>query len=312
MAIFQRGATYYTDIGYNGERIKRSLHTTDRKEAQRRHDEIKAELWRQPKFTGKTWNDALIKWLKAKPRGHSDQYALRAFPYQNRDLRDCTVESFQQALATLDIDNSTYNRYISRIHAILNLSGMAIKIPRKDVTGGRIRFLTKQEWDALYEALAPHLKPLCAFALYTGLRRHNVTHLEWQDVDLTRRTMWVWPFQAKAAKAISVPLSDEAVTILQGQRGVHDKYVFAVNGKPIYDPKTGLAAACRRAGVTDFSFHCFRHTFASWHVMSGTDLGVLQALGGWASIKMVQRYAHLDPGYLAKYANNMKPYDPSI
>ena len=35
--------------------------------------------------------------------------------------------------------------------------------------------------------------------------------------------------------------------------------------------------------------------------MSGTPLEVLQKMGGWKTLEMVQRYAHLAPGYIARY-----------
>lgn len=41
--------------------------------------------------------------------------------------------------------------------------------------------------------------------------------------------------------------------------------------------------------------------------MSGTPLEVLQKLGGWASLQMVLRYAHLAPEYLASHAGNDRP-----
>jgi hypothetical protein len=62
--------------------------------------------------------------------------------------------------------------------------------------------------------------------------------------------------------------------------------------------------ACARAGIEDFTFHDLRHTWASWHVMNGTPLQVLQQLGGWHSLDMVLKYAHLAPGYVAEYAGN--------
>lgn len=42
----------------------------------------------------------------------------------------------------------------------------------------------------------------------------------------------------------------------------------------------------------------------SWHVQSGTPIHVIQKLGGWHSYAMVQRYAHLEPKHLAKWAEN--------
>ena len=57
--------------------------------------------------------------------------------------------------------------------------------------------------------------------------------------------------------------------------------------------KTGFMAACRRAKLSGVSPHVLRHTFASLLAMAGTDLRTIQELGGWRSIQMVERYAHL-------------------
>ncbi|MFT5220953.1 MAG: integrase [Planctomycetota bacterium] len=60
-----------------------------------------------------------------------------------------------------------------------------------------------------------------------------------------------------------------------------------------------------RAGIENFRWHDLRHTWASWHAQNGTPLHILQELGGWSDIRMVQRYAHLAPEHLASYAGNI-------
>ena len=56
-----------------------------------------------------------------------------------------------------------------------------------------------------------HLKAVARFSLETGLRNANVTGLEWAQVELARRCAWIHPDQAKARRAIPVPLSQAAV-----------------------------------------------------------------------------------------------------
>lgn len=63
-----------------------------------------------------------------------------------------------------------------------------------------------------------------------------------------------------------------------------------------------------REWSSEVDWHTFRHTFASWHVMSGTPLEVLQKLGGWSDMRMLMKYAHLAPEFVARYANNAKPW----
>lgn len=68
------------------------------------------------------------------------------------------------------------------------------------------------------------------------------------------------------------------------------------------DANTAWRAALRRAGIENFRFHDLRHTWASWLVQSGVPLSALQEMGGWESIEMVQRYAHLAPNHLTQHA----------
>jgi integrase len=51
------------------------------------------------------------------------------------------------------------------------------------------------------------------------------------------------------------------------------------------------------AQIDDFRLHDTRHTFASRLAMEGVDLLAIKALGGWKTLSMVQRYAHLSPGH---------------
>lgn len=41
-----------------------------------------------------------------------------------------------------------------------------------------------------------------------------------------------------------------------------------------------------------------------WITSNGTPLNVLQELGGWESVEMVRRYAHLGNTHLASYSEN--------
>ena len=61
--------------------------------------------------------------------------------------------------------------------------------------------------------------------------------------------------------------------------------------------KKTFLAAVRAATIDDFRFHDLRHTFASRLAMEGVDLLAIKDLGGWKSLAMVQRYAHLSPAH---------------
>ena len=150
---------------------------------------------------------------------------------------------------------------------------------------------------------------MARFSLETGLRRANVTGLQWSQVDLVRRLAWIHPDQAKARKAIAVPLSDMAVAVLRRQlakkrNAEHMESVFVYRGKQVFQTATrAWHDALMKAGIRDFRWHDLRHTWASWHIQRGTPLQVLKELGGWETIEMVQRYAHLSADHLAQWVH---------
>ncbi len=85
---------------------------------------------------------------------------------------------------------------------------------------------------------------------YYRWRKANVTGLEWSQVDLERRVAWVHPDQAKARKAIGIPLNDEAVVVLRRQAGKHPCFVFTHRGKPVRNVNTkAWKAALRDCGL---------------------------------------------------------------
>ena len=50
-------------------------------------------------------------------------------------------------------------------------------------------------------------------------------------------------------------------------------------------------------GSEDLHLHDLRHTWASRMAMAGVDLLTIKELGGWKTLQMVQRYAHLSPDH---------------
>lgn len=223
------------------------------------------------------------------------------------------LRGIADAIKARGVANTTANRYMAVLSAILNhahkqgWTDRLPAIPRAPEPKGRIRWITQEEAGRLLTNLPPHLRRMAAFTLSTGLRRHNVTHLQWRTVDMDRAVAYVLPEDAKGKKAIGVPLNEDALSVLQACRGDDPDWVFVYRGKPVM--RTGTVAwkkACERTGLTDFRWHDLRHTWASWHIMSGTPVQVLKELGGWASIDMVLRYAHLAPGHLSNAARNVQ------
>lgn len=186
-------------------------------------------------------------------------------------------------------------------------------IPRFQVTPGRVRWLTHEDWQRLEPLLPQHLRQLARFTLATGLRRHNATHLRWDKVDMQRRVAWVSAEHVKQRQALGIPLNNDAMAVLTEQSGLHPEWVFTYRGMPVTQTATRVwREALAKADIADVTWHDLRHTWASWHVMNGTRLEELQRLGGWKTMDMVLRYAHLSPEHLASVAGNVQPISQHI
>lgn len=312
MSLYKRGDIWWIAIRHRGGRVRRSTRTADREAAQRKHDELKARLWQQ-KHTGRTLADALLLWTKAKPRSRAEMNALRQIraKYPDRPLVDATEASLIEAFGAKR--PGTYNKLVGIVRAALGLAVRAgwlerapVIIKRKEPPGA-VRFLSAAEWKALHAELPDHLKPMATFAVSTGLRWGNLSRLTWDRVSIKRRVAWVEAPEAKGRRALQIPLSRTAITALQHSGSERTGVVFRYEGKPLGSPKTAWRKAVARSGLDGFRWHDLRHTWASWHVQRGTPLAVLRELGGWRSMAMVQRYAHLAASHVAQFADNARP-----
>ena len=334
MSLVKRGKIWWIDIsGPTGDRIRRTTGTDKKELAQEYHDRLKADLWKQSKLKEKpshTWDEAAARWLSARAdrsnaknnvayiewlSHHLSGHALSSIDLDTVDrLADLKAKEKRTGHnhkgPGLSVSPSTVNRYLACLRSILRSAWewgwiespppvSLMKTPNK-----RIRFLSPGEIEKLLSELPPHMRSIVSFALATGIRQKNILDLEWNQIDLDRKTLWIHADQAKGGKNLRIPLSPPAVNILESERGKHVKRVFTYNGRPMETVGQSFDRAVRKAGLENFCFHDLRHTWASLHVQNGTPLAVLQELGGWASLQMVMRYAHLAEHHLSEWASN--------
>jgi len=294
-----------------------STGTADRRKAQEFIDRLKSERWSQDKLGTKpryTWEDAVLKFLDetSHKRSHErDKSMLRWLDSMmggkcldeiDRALID-RVKAARASLAT----QATANRYLAVIRTVLRKAchewEWVDRIPKVSLyreNDGRVRSLTQDEFGRLLNNLPPHLADMALFSVATGLRQGNVRQLEWSQVNLELKHAWITPDKHKNGRAHSVPINEVALAVLQKQLGKHPTHVFTYLGTPIANVSTkAWWKGLKLAGIENFRWHDLRHTFATWHRQAGTPTHELQKLGGWKTLSMVERYAHIAPGGLA-------------
>jgi integrase len=233
--------------------------------------------------------------------------------FAGRKLADIRQDAIDTAATVLypSAGPATRNRHVyTPVSAVLAFAAgkewadsRTITRPRQTKTA--IRWLSVTEADRLVFHCSPHLKPLVTFLFGTGARLSEALYLQWTDVDLKRKQVTF--NDTKNGETRSVPLSSRVAAALANLPNRVGPVFLTNKGKGyarVVDCggqiKTGFRAACRRAGIKDFTPHGCRHTFATWHYAKHRDLGQLMELCGWKSPDMALRYAHVNVQHLAK------------
>jgi integrase len=161
----------------------------------------------------------------------------------------------------------------------------------------RTRHLSFEEEDRLFAKLIgerEYLRPLVTVAIYAGPRRGELLKLRWSNVDFGLNLINFTETKTNRDRAVPMePIVREALLELSQQSG-NAEYVFTnpATGTRYTDLKKSFSAACREAGITNFTFHDLRHTFGTRLADAGVDVVKIKELMGHASIVTTMRYIH--------------------
>ena len=285
---------------------------------------LRLDAYRETHFGIKpqrSWQEAVVRYLELKRslRSFTDVQRICRFldPYLGsmmlNQINGDVIWSIVQGEVKRGNKPATVNRYLSTMRCLLRMARdewqWIDNFPKIKLLSGEVerdRWLTHEQAERLIRSCAPHLAALIRYALATGCRASEITGLEWDRVDLDRRTAWL--DHTKNGTPRGVPLNEDAIEVLREQIGKHPKYCFTYQGKPIQWAITNSAwySALAAAGIENFRFHDLRHTWASWHRQAGTSCDELKELGGWKSRVMVDRYAKYATEHLAVAANRIQ------
>lgn len=158
-----------------------------------------------------------------------------------------------------------------------------------------MRFLTKEEYNALDKVMDPFFRPFFGFLVDTGLRVGEVTALFAGDFDLdgptpTVRANKAWNEDENSRYYIgtpktkrsrrTVPLAGQTVDLMRARvEATGDGLVFQPkHGSPLRSSpihKDAWRPAWRKLGVPQEKWarvHVLRHTHAPWMITGGMDL----------------------------------------
>ena len=185
----------------------------------------------------------------------------------------------------------------------------------------RVRWLEKDERDRLIASYVPHVQPIATMLAFHGPRCQDALQIQWgtKGVDMKREAIRF--YHEKTETVSNVPMharvKDVLLPIWEDRGRPKSGHVFLNRfGEPYQDTrlapipggnplKSAHSTACERAEIDDFTVHDWRHHWASHCVMAGIDLITIMKMGGWKSLRMVQRYASVGVEHMRASINKL-------
>lgn len=191
---------------------------------------------------------------------------------------------------------AVFNWAIKKNYLVFNPTA---EIERFRIEQKNVRFFSKAEIKLIMTRSTDHMYPAYMILLHTGIRKGELAHLEWNDIDFERRVVKITPkdgWMPKSKRAREIPINEELLQILVDQKmKVRGRYVVEkTNGRSYHRGLwLNFKRFARGLGMEDVNIHTFRHTFASYLVMAGVDLVTVKELLGHSEITTTMKYAHL-------------------
>lgn len=210
-----------------------------------------------------------------------------------------------------NVTMSTVIKELGELRAVLNWAMKTRRITHNPFYGFRLpkeeehrrRILSEDEMKSLLTALEnpdfERIRLIILIALFCGMRRGEITNLEWADIHFDRGLIRLTRTKTKEPR--DVPFNDVIEQeILRLRDKSESKYLFPSPeslDKPVVDIKKIFLRLLRTAGIENFRFHDLRHTCATNMLANEANIRYVQLILGHASILTTQKY--LNPDFLS-------------
>ena len=319
LKLVRRGKIWYLRGTVAKVRVFETTATSEREDAEAYRIKREREVWQRRRLGPESvigFEEAVLSYLQYRAPGPSQRALIGRLldHFGNATLSAFDQDAIDRACGAVlkpgAAPATRLRNVITPLSAILRHGAKrgwcampAFDRPRQPK--GRTVWLTPAEAERLISASADHLKPLIVFYLCTGARASEALDLQWADVDLAAGICALRATKNGRDRIVKLPPAGiAALAELKGR----DKSVFRrPDGKPYADReraeggqfKTAFKGALKRAGIAKpVTPHALRHTWATWYYAATLDPLRLKGAGGWASLALVERYAHLMPSAL--------------
>lgn len=138
------------------------------------------------------------------------------------------------------------------------------------------------------------IKTQALFSALTGLRRSDIQKLIWEELQYIEGSGYLIRFkQKKTGGSETLPITEQAFSLLGDRKQPLEK-VFSLVEATNQRENRYLTKWVLDAGISKkITFHCFRHTFATLQLASGTDIYTVSKMLGHKDLNTTQIYAKI-------------------
>ncbi len=316
MSLWKRGNVWWTYLYRDGVRHQYSTGTSNRRQAEQIEAKLRAELNRA-RF-GVTEADPRMKFGELAARflasGSTRPHHIYHLNFLLSYFSETLVTQITKPMAeeyrrerrlripNRPVKDATVNRDLSVLRHVLywavdsqllEANPLArLKLVRERRT--RRQVMGVDEEVLLLATAKPHLRAMIVAALDTGMRRGEITNQRWEDIDLSRKVLFVTRSKTPEGECREIPLTDRLYTLLMEARQ-KEGLVFQYQDKPLRIVKRTWKTALKSAGLRPIRFHDLRHTFNTRLMEAGVLQEVRMALMGHSTGSSVHAtYTHIE------------------
>ncbi|MCR4623737.1 MAG: site-specific integrase [Alphaproteobacteria bacterium] len=245
-----------------------------------------------------------------------------------KDISPFTLEQLKKKMAdqnktprtityALALTRQVFN--YARNHDLFSGDNPVSKVKKPSSDNRRVRYLSVEEAKKLLQSLKERslqLHDMALLSLYCGLRAGEIFNLRWEDINFKDNSIFIKDTKSNRNRNAIMTCEVKAMLERNHAAATHDLVFVSAKGEKIAEISRTFDRVVDELGfnknISDTRkkvvFHTLRHTYASWLVMSGTDLYRVQRLMGHSTITMTERYSHLSPGHLKQAMSNFEEY----
>lgn len=182
---------------------------------------------------------------------------------------DVSTELIEEYLSDLDLGALTVNHRRAALNQLFRQAEIDGAIASNPVTQTTKRKETKEEPGILkplqvarlLENAPDEILPGLALGFFAGIRRAELTRLNWDEIDFEDKMIVIKSAKAKTASRRTIPMRDNLKQWLLPHR-LHESSIMP--SEMIW--RTRLGAAMEASGIKTWPKNAPRHSFASYHL----------------------------------------------